>query len=435
MENQSTYNLNASSITLIKESQFPVGMSTEEWCTKKGWICHIPSDSGSQRTPIFRKMLGVEGRWEDIQESTREAFRKAIAEIKDAGGIQFNIVSAAEAMEVYGDRNRDRLTKDTYSKTNAALSLSLSSSFTSSSSSTLPQHIGSADWNATALIRGQLPLELGKPKIHIVTYAYGEKYLTSQQHVISSALPSAHFIYAWNRSTLNEYFPHHVAVWAQHEPEKTTHKHYCVGMKSVLTEHAMTFADEGDWIVWMDSSQHISRGFSVHFDSFVQSLIKSGVDAYPGSVLCGHTNIDQPSFGGLISRKTFSAFDLDRPRYWFAPHFRNNFFAFAKTNRSTTFLREWTDYSTNNETYCASLVEDQAPFSLLVSKHRYPIVSLCGGLNEPPYEHLKDVVYILERIDRNKHRIFRDSDDFQSTLPIKWDEECSIRGKQYRARR
>lgn len=140
-EDQFKYYLNKSSITLIHENQFPVGdMKMEEWCLHKGWVCHVCNNWGDLRHIMFKKMLGIEEKEitsSATHEKIREAYRNAIKEIKEVGATQFNILSAAEAMEVSGDRNR--ADKPTYAKNNPAISSSSSkSSATQSIPSTIP---------------------------------------------------------------------------------------------------------------------------------------------------------------------------------------------------------------------------------------------------------------------------------------------------------
>ena len=268
-------------------------------------------------------------------------------------------------------------------------------------------------------MRGDLSLNV-TPHIILVTYAEGLLFTSTQKKIVESAKKSSHYIYAWNKTALKETFPQHNDIWDSN-PDSVYPA--CIAMKAFLVEFAMKHALQNDWVIYADSSRYYTNGITERFDTFVLRLLQHGLDAYPGTALCGLTNIDN---GGLVSRKTFTAFEADRPKYWFAPHFQNNFFAFAKNRRTADFMKRWAEYSLDRNLNCASAVPDQAPFSVLVSKYEFPIVSFCTGINTPHWQELKDVDFIMSRVVLH---VLYDYDEFLKSLPIVWDKKCTIIGE------
>jgi len=210
-------------------------------------------------------------------------------------------------------------------------------------------------------------------------------------------------------------------IWNANFP--AARRHLCLVVKSILVQRALNISDTGDWVLWVDSSKYFRDGITGSFNSFIHNLLGHSLVAYPGTVLCGLTNIDQ---GGMVSRTTFKSLYADRPRFWFAPHFQSNFFAFARNNNSDNFFKQWVAHSLNLDVSCASLVDDQAPFSVLVSKFNFPFVNFCRGQNDPDFQALKDVSRILSH--NSSLRIETDYDVFLSSLNLNWDAECEIKG-------
>ena len=274
---------------------------------------------------------------------------------------------------------------------------------------------------SNVLVRGDLNLSINLPHILIVTYAQGEPYLTTQRQIVSAAKASSHYIYSWNLDTLSILFPQHNSVWNNEGNGRPA----CVAMKAFVVELAMRHANPNDWIIWVDSSRWYLDGVLERYDVFVQRLIQSGLDAYPGTALCGLTNIDN---GPLVSRETFRALGADRPKYWFAPHFQNNFFAFSKNQRTIGFMEDWKAYSMDLKINCASIVPDQAPFAVLVTKYSFPIVNLCTGPNMPHFHDLKNIDFILSQ---DVIHVISDYDKFQQALSLDWDQECQIKGRDW----
>ena len=146
---------------------------------------------------------------------------------------------------------------------------------------------------------------------------------------------------------------------------------------------------------------------------FVVTLDKLDLDSFPGVALCGLANIDNM----CVSKKTFRGLGLDTSRYWLAPHFQNNFIVFKKNPRNVKFLTEWRDCMTDMDMACASGTDDQALFSILVTKYKLKFLNMCNfdeGLNHPTFQALKNVDLVMEFVSLhvNSSRVMHDQSDF-----------------------
>jgi hypothetical protein len=137
----------------------------------------------------------------------------------------------------------------------------------------------------------------------------------------------------------------------------------CIAMKSFLVLEAMKKSNDGDFIVWIDSSKYF-HGIQGNISRFIHMMTSShGLTAFPGTALCGLLNIDN----GVVSEATFRAVWLNNPFYWFATHFQDIFFVFQKNKRNLQFMTEWTKYEMDTTLNCLSASDDQAIFLLLVT--------------------------------------------------------------------
>jgi hypothetical protein len=233
-------------------------------------------------------------------------------------------------------------------------------------------------------------------KVVLVTYAQNEPFLSSQKRIVESQLNkgSVHSVEVWNLEKIKLAFPQYTEHW--NHPGRNG-RPSCVFFKPVLMKHVMAESNEGDWIIWSDSSKYFTNGIHGNMSSFVTILDELKLESFPGVALCGLANVDN----GCVSIETFRGLKLDTPRYWFAPHFQNNFFAFKKNDVNQKFIEEWVQIMTNLDLACASGVDDQAPFSLLVTKYNLKFLNMCNfeiGLNTPNFQELKNIDFIVEKV-------------------------------------
>ena len=162
------------------------------------------------------------------------------------------------------------------------------------------------------------------PRVLLVTYAQNEPFVSSQQQIIKTQKDnSVDFIEAWNLERITAEFPQYQKHW---EYPGKNRRPSCAFFKPVVVSDIMTKSNDGDWIIWVDSSKYYVNGIKGNMRDFVATLDKLGLDAFPGVALCGIANVDNR----CVSIKTFRGLQVDIPKYWFAPHFQNNFFAFKK---------------------------------------------------------------------------------------------------------
>ena len=260
----------------------------------------------------------------------------------------------------------------------------------------LPLHL-CATFHYTASSQNNIEKENEKlrPKTILVTYADKEPFANSQKNILKTQQnKSIDIIEGWNPQTLMERFPQYMPQWNYIGLHR---RPSCAFFKPVIVNDTMSSSNDGDWIVWVDSSKYFVNGIQESIGDFVNFLDKLGIDSFPGVALCGITNVDNL----VVSTKTFKDLDVDIPRYWFAPHFQNNFFAFKKTPKNIEFIQEWTQLMMDMDVACGSQVDDQALFSLLVTKYNMPFFNLCNfetEFNNPDYQTLKNVDFVINKV-------------------------------------
>ena len=108
-EDQKVFSFNKSSTSMLKEWIHPVGMTVNEWCFNKGWLCHATAQWTKDRHRIFRTMFREE-KEESRQEEGDELkskFRSIVKEIKETE-VQLNILPVAEAMEMMATSEKNK---------------------------------------------------------------------------------------------------------------------------------------------------------------------------------------------------------------------------------------------------------------------------------------------------------------------------------------
>jgi hypothetical protein len=246
-------------------------------------------------------------------------------------------------------------------------------------------------------------------KIILVTFAHYEPFITSQQMIIKTQQNrSVDFIEAWGWDKLVSKFPQYNSQW---NFPGTHGRLSCVLFKPVLMTDAMSRANDGDWIIWTDSSRYFVNGIQESMREFIAKLESLHLNSFPGVALCGLTNVDNR----CVSTKTFRDMNVDIPRYWFAPHFQNNFIAFKKTDQNWAFLKEWSEYMIDMDVACGSGADDQSLFSILVSKYNLKFLNMCNfetHLNNPDYQSLKNIDFIIKMVSlMNESSVIHTQDD------------------------
>ena len=109
---QTVFTLNQANTAMVSERQFPVDMSVDEWCFRKGWICHVSHSWGKDRNRVFHRILHSEvvhhstkARISNEAHQVGDFFRETIALIR-AQEVQFDVVKAAEEMELQGGQRK-----------------------------------------------------------------------------------------------------------------------------------------------------------------------------------------------------------------------------------------------------------------------------------------------------------------------------------------
>ena len=108
-EDQNIFSFNKSSTSMLKEWIHPVGMTINEWCFNKGWLCHATAQWIKDRHRIFRTMFREE-KEESRQEEGDELknkFRTIVKEIIETE-IQLNILPVAESMEISAKSEKNK---------------------------------------------------------------------------------------------------------------------------------------------------------------------------------------------------------------------------------------------------------------------------------------------------------------------------------------
>jgi hypothetical protein len=231
------------------------------------------------------------------------------------------------------------------------------------------------------------------PSIIVVSYAQGEPYETTMQHLNESVVTvgNADKFIGWKKQDLMSQYADLNATW-----DFFSRRPACMAMKSTTVLDAMETHDDGDWIVWIDSSKYFIEPLTEDLRKVVEVIEKSGHDAFPGVPLCLWANVD---FYGLVDFEMFRRMDLNVPDYWFAPHYQNNMFIFKNTPRNRAFVAEWKMYNLMLDVSCLSHTQDQAIFSLLVKKYDLPAMNLCSGRPDDPHtSELKNVNWVFRTL-------------------------------------
>jgi hypothetical protein len=108
-QDQNIFSFNKSSTSMLKEWIHPVGMTINEWCFNKGWLCHATAQWIKDRHRIFRTMFREE-KEESRQEEGDELknkFRTIVKEIIETE-VQLNILPVAESMEMSAKSDKNK---------------------------------------------------------------------------------------------------------------------------------------------------------------------------------------------------------------------------------------------------------------------------------------------------------------------------------------
>lgn len=250
-------------------------------------------------------------------------------------------------------------------------------------------------------------------RVILVTYAQNEPFTSSQQKIAETQSirqdKSIDFIEQWNLGRVLQEFPQYKMHWTH---EGRNGRPSCCFFKPVLMFDVMSRFKWGDWIIWIDSSRYFGDGVKSNLRKFIGVLHDLNLDVFPGVALCGISNVDNR----CVSIETFQGMNVDTPKYWFAPHFQNNMFAFQKTPNNLNFMKEWKEMMSDLNFACASGSDDQAIFSILVTKFNLKFLNLCDfstKLNEPHFQNLKNVDYVIEMVSTfNTSHVMKSQENF-----------------------
>ena len=235
-------------------------------------------------------------------------------------------------------------------------------------------------------------MDRGNPSVIVVSYAQGEPYETTMQQLLESAtsVGNANKFIGWKKQDLMTQYADLNSTW-----DHFSRRPACMAMKSTIVLDAMETHEEGDWIIWVDSSKYYLEPLTEDLRKVTEILEKSGHDALPGMPLCQLANVDF----SLVDFELFRRMDLNVPDYWFAPHYQNNMFIFKNTQRLREFVSEWKMYNLMLDVACLSHTEDQAIFSLLVKKYDLAAFNLCTNrADDPNTNSLKNANWVFREL-------------------------------------
>ncbi len=280
--------------------------------------------------------------------------------------------------------------------------------------------------NNTKMKFVEIKKEAAISKTFLVTYAENEPFTHSQQNIVKTQQNrSIDAIEVWNKRSLIERFPQYINQWNY---PGLHGRPSCVFFKAVTVNDSMYRSSDGDWIVWVDSSRYFVDGIQESIGEFVRMLDTLGLDSFPGVALCGLANVDNQ----CVSAKTFRDLNVDIPRYWFAPHFQNNFFAFKKNKKNLEFVHEWTELMMDMNVACGSGSDDQALFSILVTKYNLVFLNLCNfeiELNNPDFQTLKNVDFVIKKVSKMDKSYVMTQDSFvRQWRKLQWTpSDCTLK--------
>jgi len=243
-------------------------------------------------------------------------------------------------------------------------------------------------------------------KVHVVSFASGSVHETSGKVILQNITDFnlADTSRLWSMEDMMTRFPEHADIW-NFEVANITHRvrPACMAQKSFLVLNLMQNVPADDWIFWIDSSKyHHGMGANLrNFATYLEDVLH--LEQYAGTSLCRQTNIDMRQ---LVSPLVFQALGMDEPRYWFAPHYQNNFFGFKNTPRNRQFVEEWLHHNLNMTVACSSHPHDQAIFSVLVAKYEMKVPFVCheqAGWRVPVAHALKNVDWLVNTIESDKN--------------------------------
>lgn len=209
-------------------------------------------------------------------------------------------------------------------------------------------------------------------KIHLVTFAEGEPFTSVQKLIIDSAKSAGitGIIEKWDMTRLKKtsFYKENSNLFTNN-----SHRFGYASWKSFICYDLYKKVDDGDYIIYADSSQYHHEGFLYSWNPVIDFLERTQKITYgiiAGCRLC-FTNNDF----NHVSPITCEAMNLDIKEYGKKPHYQNSWFVIKKTKFAEMFLQEWLFYSIKKKVISSSHTNDQAIFSLLCNK--YNLYAFC----------------------------------------------------------
>ena len=149
---------------------------------------------------------------------------------------------------------------------------------------------------ATGFLLSSFPLQIStiarvpkNPSIIVVSYAQGEPYETTMQHLNESVITvgNADKFIGWKKQDLMTRYADLNATW-----DFFSRRPACMAMKSTTFLDAMEMHEDEDWIIWIDSSKYFIEPLTEDLRKVVEVIEKSGHEAFPGVPLCLLANVD-----------------------------------------------------------------------------------------------------------------------------------------------
>lgn len=214
-------------------------------------------------------------------------------------------------------------------------------------------------------------------KIHLVTYAKGQPYETTQK-LINDSIEN----YSKNEIIKHDYNFEKIKKcnWfknIEHLPKLQRQggwdgyrDGYYNAWKSFITLDVYNLIDEDDILYYVDSSRYHINGFEHNIDKLCNIVKQKGIIA--GSV---GNDVKNNSFNCCDNLHVWNKIinDNDNNKFLDKMHVLNSWFIMTKNEMNNIFLNEWVKFSIEDNLITYHHTADQSIFNILVIKFNLPV--------------------------------------------------------------
>lgn len=225
-------------------------------------------------------------------------------------------------------------------------------------------------------------------KVHLLTYANGEPFESSQNNIIRTIAKCTNLELVIWKYKLNDiiqkpwykYIEYLSAE--QNIPSKGRRDGSYNAWKPWLVEEVYSKLDEGDVLYYVDSSQHHLDGFLYNIDNLIE--VAKHYKQIAGSCHPAENNITNSVCHNIDVWKFILKNECRE--YLQKPHILNTWFLFTKNQINDLFIKDWSFYSkqflNNVPLISYHHTVDQSIFNILCYKYNLNVFSYGG------YRHL-----------------------------------------------